>query len=382
MTSVGLLRYLGRPYTLLPSRYASLRHSIGESGFGWTPGLPSDSNLPSASCYGKTVIRWNYVTEIIGYLRPSEPVHGSLGLESTGLRETACVWLSYLGLAMWLPNGQPPVNAVNPIMPHERLTLQGLDHPILTREEELELCRKLPNRAARDKLITSNLRLIVRAANSIKRRGDLTLNDCVQWGIVGFIHALEKFDPERGTRLSTYSIWWVKQSIRRAIHDEGSTVRVPVHRREAQAKIGKARARVRAATGREATVRELAEMLPRLPVEKILKETETPGSFAVSLDAPMTGEEGARDTFHDVTPNDGPSPEDEAIAHEGERQAWRALGSLKDHRERAVIDGRFGLSSGEGVILQEIGARFQLSRERVRQIEVSALKKLRMVSAR
>jgi len=231
--------------------------------------------------------------------------------------------------------------------------------------------RRIRDRARHD-LIEANLRLVVSIAKKYTNHGVKFL-DLIQEGNIGLMRAAEKFDYRRGHKFSTYATWWIKQAITRAIADQGRTIRIPVHMAEILSKMRKIAQEIQREKGREPTVEELAKKM-RKPVEKI-REIIRLTQESVSLDVPINDDEESflRDFIQDKSI---PSPADLAIQSSLKEQILEALNTLTE-REAEVLRMRFGLDGGREYTLEEVGQHFKLTRERIRQIEAKALRKLR-----
>jgi RNA polymerase primary sigma factor len=245
-------------------------------------------------------------------------------------------------------------------------------HPLLTAAQEVELSKRIErgDMQAKQRMIQSNLRLVVSIAKNYRNQG-LPFLDLIQEGTLGLIRAVEKFDWRRGYKFSTYATWWIRQAVARALADKARTIRMPVHIVERLQKLNKAERILWTQLGREPTLEEIAEEAS-LPLDQA-KEVKAAAHASTSLDQPVGDQEDA--VFGDFVAGDGPSPDEQVEVLLRSQALARALGALGE-RERKVLILRYGLDNSEPKTLEEIGRRLDLTRERVRQIEGQALKRL------
>lgn len=246
--------------------------------------------------------------------------------------------------------------------------------PLLTPQEEIKLAGQIKrgNKKARERMITSNLRLVVKIAHDFGNYG-LPLLDLISEGNIGLMKAVERFDPKKGGKLSTYASWWIKQSIKRALANQSKTIRLPVHLVDKIGKIRRVAAQMTEELGHDPTNEELAEELG-LPLAKVA-HLKNVAVRPASLDAKISADDDT--AFGDLVGDDRAEDPFEALRDKDLRDEVGDLLGILDPRERKIIAFRFGLGGGRERTLEEVGEKFGVTRERIRQLQNIALLKMR-----
>jgi RNA polymerase primary sigma factor len=251
--------------------------------------------------------------------------------------------------------------------------------PLLTPQDEIELARKIKkgDGAARERMINANLRLVVTIARDYTNLG-LPLLDLISEGNIGLTKAVERFDPAKGAKLSTYAAWWIKQSIKRALANQSKTIRLPVHLVDKIAKIRRVSLQLSDELGREPNDDELGEELG-IAGEKVAR-LRSLGIRPASLDAPITNDDSTE--FSESVGDETAETPLEWLSDKNLRSEVKGLLEVLDKRELKIISQRFGLDGGKPKTLEDVGRDFGITRERIRQLQNSALTKLRRALSR
>lgn len=246
--------------------------------------------------------------------------------------------------------------------------------PLLTAEEEISLSERIKNGdpEARSQMIRANLRLVVKIAQDYANYG-MPVTDLISEGNIGLMKAVERFDPDKGGKLSTYAAWWIKQSIKRALANQSKTIRLPVHMVDKIAKMRRIAGLLTEALGREPTDEELADEigLPRRKLAMLRQASHRP----TSLDAPIN--EGESTEYGEIISDERAVNPLDMLSDKNLHGELDGLLSVLDERERRIIDERFGLSGRKALTLEEVGREFGVTRERIRQLQNVALTKMR-----
>ena len=246
--------------------------------------------------------------------------------------------------------------------------------PLLTAVEELELAERIKHGdlEARSHMIRANLRLVVKIAQDYANYG-MPVTDLISEGNIGLMKAVERFDPDKGGKLSTYAAWWIKQSIKRALANQSKTIRLPVHMVDKIAKMRRISTMLTEVMGREPTDEELSDEIgvPRRKLAMLRQASHRP----TSLDSPIN--EGESTEFGEVISDERAVNPLDSLSDKNLHGELDGLLSLLDERERRIIDERFGLNGRQALTLEEVGREFGVTRERIRQLQNSALTKMR-----
>lgn len=252
--------------------------------------------------------------------------------------------------------------------------------PLLSYEEEYELAIKAKNgdKAARDRIINANLRFVISVAKKFRGQG-LPLIDLINEGNVGLITALDKFEPEKGYHFISYAVWWIRQSIMKALSDKGRAVRLPLNRSNELVQIQKAqRALMDDMNTSEPSVEDIAKATGL--DESLVKDLISITSDMVSFDSPVKKDSDSESTFGDFIEDSSKGPEEQVMNNALKENVRELLTSLSD-KERRIIELRYGLNGSKPMSLKDIGVEYDLTKERIRQIEKRALEKLRAVAS-
>ena len=278
----------------------------------------------------------------------------------------------------FLEKNDPP--APSEALPLDRSNLQLYlqeigKTPLLSQKEEVALARRIQrgDREARDHMIKANLRLVVKIAHDYKDFG-LPILDLISEGNIGLIKAVERFDPRKGGKLSTYAAWWIKQSIKRALANQGKTIRLPVHLVDKISKVRRTALTLTEELGREPTDEELAMEL-QVPASKVA-HLKSVSVRPTSLDAPI-GDDGDSATFGEIVSDENAINPFDSLRDRNLNSDLRAMVNSLEPREAEIIKLRFGLEGATEMTLEEVGRKFRVTRERIRQLQNIALSKMR-----
>lgn len=247
--------------------------------------------------------------------------------------------------------------------------------PLLTREEEVKLARRIKrgDQAARQQMIKANLRLVVKIAHDYSSYG-LPLLDLISEGNIGLMKAVERFDPKKGGKLSTYAAWWIKQSIKRALANQSKTIRLPVHLVDKIARMRRVSMQLAEEFGREPTDEELGEELAMAPSK--IAQLRTAAIRPASLDASVGQDEDSA-TLGDMIGDEMAQDPSDFLSDKNLRKAVLDLLHVLDERELKIVTMRFGLDGKKEMTLEEVGKKFKVTRERIRQLQNIALRKIK-----
>lgn len=248
--------------------------------------------------------------------------------------------------------------------------------PMLSYEEEYELALKAKNgdKRAFDKIINANLRFVVSVAKKYRGQG-MPLTDLINEGNIGLITALEKFEPEKGYHFISYAVWWIKQSIMKALSEKARAVRLPLNRANELMQIQKAQSEIMHKNEDDPNDFALLSEMTGLE-ENLIKDLVSISQDMVNLDSAIKSDDESSSTFSEFIEDPTAGPEDEVVNDSLKNEVWNLLGTLNE-KERSIIIMRYGLDGSKPLSLKEIGLKFGLTKERIRQIEKRALEKLR-----